>query len=191
MVGIPKDLVLPFALAMLTFLSGKALYPLLFNKHIASIFLASVSHFIWSTPAVRLPLLEVTFLIANALASNEVTSRCCKALTLLYLFSLWAFAIRTCSFLTLRSYLEESISFHVVFRTVKDAHSAFALLICSFFILLKFYNRFTKNYPAEVCLISHGVMFKPLSSALHRIIHFLRNPLPAPHSAFLAIGLPA
>lgn len=40
-----------------------------FNKHIASIFLASVSHFIWSTPAVRLPLLEVTFLIANALAS--------------------------------------------------------------------------------------------------------------------------
>ncbi|MCZ2561439.1 hypothetical protein O1425_21760, partial [Bacteroides fragilis] len=91
----------------------------------------------------------------------------------------------------LRSYLEESISFHVVFRTVKDAHSAFALLICSFFILLKFYNRFTKNYPAEVCLISHGVMFKPLSSALHRIIHFLRNPLPAPHSAFLAIGLPA
>lgn len=49
MVGIPKDLVLPFALAMLTFLSGKALYPLLFNKHIASIFLASVSHFIWST----------------------------------------------------------------------------------------------------------------------------------------------
>lgn len=144
MVGIPKDLVLPFALAMLTFLSGKALYPLLFNKHIASIFLASVSHFIWST----LP----------------------------YVYLYWKLL---------------SISFHVVFRTVKDAHSAFALLICSFFILLKFYNRFTKNYPAEVCLISHGVMFKPLSSALHRIIHFLRNPLPAPHSAFLAIGLPA
>ena len=62
MVGIPKDLVLPFALAMLTFLSGKALYPLLFNKHIASIFLASVSHFIWSTPAVRLPLSPMPWL---------------------------------------------------------------------------------------------------------------------------------
>lgn len=57
--------------------------------------------------------------------------------------------------LTLRSYLEKSISFHGVFRTVEDAHSALALLFCCFFISLKFYNRSTKNYPGEVCLLSH------------------------------------
>lgn len=86
MVGIPKGLVLPFALGMLTLFSGRALYPLRVKERIASIFLASVSHFMWSTPAVRLPLLDVTFLTANALASNEVTRRCCKAFTLLYFF---------------------------------------------------------------------------------------------------------
>ena len=91
---------------------------------------------------------------------------------------------------TLRSHRAKSIPFHTVLRPAEDAHSAFALLLCCFFISFEFYNRFTKNYPAEVCLISHGVMFKPLSSALHRIIHFLRNPLPAPRSAFLAISLP-
>lgn len=32
-----KSLVLPFALAMLTLFSGRALYPLLFNEHITSI----------------------------------------------------------------------------------------------------------------------------------------------------------
>lgn len=69
MVGILKGLVLPFTLAILTLFSRRALYPLLFNEHIASIFLVSVSHFIWSTPTVRLPLLEVTFVTANALAS--------------------------------------------------------------------------------------------------------------------------
>ena len=69
-----------------TLFSGRALYPLRVKERIASIFLASVSHFMWSTPAVRLPLLDVTFLTANALASNEVTRRCCKAFTLLYLF---------------------------------------------------------------------------------------------------------
>ena len=34
---------------------------------------------------VRFPLLVVTFLTANTLASKEVTRRCCKAFTLLYL----------------------------------------------------------------------------------------------------------
>ncbi|WP_204509228.1 hypothetical protein, partial [Bacteroides caecigallinarum] len=48
-----------------------------------------------------------------------------------------------------------------------------------------------KNYPAEVCLLSHEVTLKPLSSALHGSVRFLRNPLPAHHSASLAIGLPA
>ncbi|WP_192918791.1 hypothetical protein [Bacteroides xylanisolvens] len=82
------------------------------------------------------------------------------------------------------------MSFHVVLSLAEDAHSAFASLLCCFFISLKFYNRFTKNYPAEVCLLSHEVTFKPLSSALHGSVRFLRNPLPAPHSASLAIGLP-
>ena len=81
--------------------------------------------------------------------------------------------------------------FHVVLRLAEDAHSAFASLLCCFFISVKFYNRFTKNYPAEVCLLSHEVTLKPLSSALHGSVRFLRNPLPAPHSASLEIGLPA
>ena len=67
--GIPKGLILPFALDLLPLFSGRALYPLLVIERIASIFLASVAHYIRSTPAVRLPLLEVTFLTANALAS--------------------------------------------------------------------------------------------------------------------------
>ena len=83
------------------------------------------------------------------------------------------------------------MSFHVVLLSAEDAHSAFASLLCCFFVSLKFYNRFTKNYPAEVCLLSHEVTFKPLSSALRGSIRFLRNPLPALHSASLAIGLPA
>ena len=115
-----------------------------------------------------------------------MTRRCCKDLTLLYRFFFWVFAIRICSFLTLHSYLEKSISFHVLLCLAEDAHSAFAC----FFISFKFYNRFTKNYPAEVCLLSHEVTFKPLSSALHGSFRFLRNPLPAPRLAFLAIGLP-
>lgn len=50
--------------------------------------------------------------------------------TLLYLFSFWAFAIRICSFLTLRSHPEKSISFHVCLRLAEDTHSASALLLC-------------------------------------------------------------
>ena len=91
---------------------------------------------------------------------------------------------------TLRSHRAKSIPFHTVLRPAEDAHSAFALLLCCFFISFEFYNRFTKNYPAEVCLLSHEVTFKPLSSALHGSFRFLRNPLPAPRSAFLAISLP-
>ena len=82
-VGIPNGLVF----GIFTHFNGRALYPLRVKERIASIFLASVSHFMWSTPAVRLPLLEVTFLTANALASDKVT-RSYKAFTLLYLFSL-------------------------------------------------------------------------------------------------------
>lgn len=59
----------------------------------------------------------------------------------------------------------KSISFHVLLCLAEDVHSAFALLLCCFFISFEFYNRFTKNYPAEVCLLSHEVTFKPLSSA--------------------------
>ncbi|MCE8952293.1 hypothetical protein K0G22_15760 [Bacteroides thetaiotaomicron] len=83
------------------------------------------------------------------------------------------------------------MSFHVVSRSAEDAHSAFALFLCCLFISFKFYNRFTKNYPAEVCLLSHKVTFKPQSSVLHGSIRFLCNPLPALYSASLAIGLPA
>ena len=84
-VGIPSGLIFPFFFGMLTLFSGRALYPLRFKEHTAFIFLASVSHSTWSIPAVRFPLLVVTFLTANTLASKEVTRRCCKAFTLLYL----------------------------------------------------------------------------------------------------------
>ena len=69
MVGIPSGLIFPFFLGMLALFSGRALYPLRFREHTAFTFLASVSHNTWSTPAVRLPLLEVTFLTAKTLAS--------------------------------------------------------------------------------------------------------------------------
>ncbi len=54
---------------MLTFLSGKALYPLLFNKHIASIFLGISVPLHMVNPCRTFTFIEVTFLIANALAS--------------------------------------------------------------------------------------------------------------------------
>lgn len=66
MVGIPNGLVLPFALGMLTLFNGRALCPLHVKERMVSISLASVSHFMWSTLAVHLPLLEVTSLTANA-----------------------------------------------------------------------------------------------------------------------------
>lgn len=69
------------------------------------------SLFTLSTPDVRFPLLDVTRFTANALASKEVTKRRCKAFTLLYLFSFCAFAMRTCSFRTLRSHLFQSMPF--------------------------------------------------------------------------------
>lgn len=43
---------------------------------------------------------------------------------------------------------------------------------------------------AEVGSLSGGVTFKPLSTALHDGVRFLRTPLPAVPTAFLAIHLP-
>ena len=43
----------------------------------------------------------------------------------------------------------------------------------------------------EVCPLSRGVMSQPLSGPLQPGIRFLRHPLPAPSSAFLAVYLPA
>ena len=87
-VGTPSGLIFPFAFGMLTLFRGRALYPLCFKERIAPNFLASVFHKTRSTPTVRFPLLEVTFLTARALALKEVTKRCCRAFTLPYLFSL-------------------------------------------------------------------------------------------------------
>ena len=42
---------------------------------------------------------------------------------------------------------------------------------------------------AEVGALSGGVMFKPLSTALHDGVRFLRTPLPADPSVFLAVDL--
>jgi hypothetical protein len=43
---------------------------------------------------------------------------------------------------------------------------------------------------AEVGSLSGGVMFQPLSTALHDGVRFLRTPLPAVPTASLAIRLP-
>jgi hypothetical protein len=43
----------------------------------------------------------------------------------------------------------------------------------------------------EVCPLSRGVMSQPLSGPLQPGVRFLRHPLPAPSSAFLAVYLPA
>jgi len=43
---------------------------------------------------------------------------------------------------------------------------------------------------SEVCPVSRGVTFKPLSIPLQDGIRFFRLPLPAPHSGFLAVALP-
>lgn len=87
--------------------------------------------------------------------------------------------------------MEKSMLSHTVLFVAEDAHSAFALLLCCFFISLKNYNRLTKNYPVEVCLLSHKVTLKALFSTLHGRVRFLRNSLPTFHLASLAIGLPA
>lgn len=46
------------------------------------------------------------------------------------------------------------------------------------------------RYTLGFCL-APLLLFKPLSSALHGSIRFLRNLLPASHSAYLTVGLPA
>lgn len=46
------------------------------------------------------------------------------------------------------------------------------------------------KYQAEVGLLSHEVMFQPLSDLLPVGIRFLRHPLPAPPTVRLAIHLP-
>lgn len=87
MVGIPNGRCLPLLFAINTLLRGLGLYPLRLRDFTALNFEAGVIHFTWSIPAVRFPLLDVTLLTANALASKEVTKRCCRAFTLPYLLS--------------------------------------------------------------------------------------------------------
>ena len=96
--------------------------------------------------------------------------------------------MRTCSFRTLRSHLLQSILFQPLTFLVEDAHFVFTPPICCFFIS-KVHIPLAKNYPAEVCPFSREVTFKPLSPSLQGGIRFLRNPLPAYHSAFLTGGL--
>lgn len=43
---------------------------------------------------------------------------------------------------------------------------------------------------AEVCPVSRGVMFQPLSWPLQPGIRFLCDPIPAPPTVFLAVHLP-
>lgn len=73
-------------------------------------------------------------------------------------------------------------------------HTSFSLHPFAVSSLQKFHIPLAKNYHAEVYPFSREVTFKPLSSSLQRGgeggIRFLRNPLPAYHSAFLTIGLP-
>ena len=59
------------------------------------------------------------------------------------------------------------------------------------FLLLKVLKVSCKDYNhhAEVCPLSCEVMFQLLSIPLQDGIRFLRNLLPAPHSAFLAVSL--
>ena len=50
--------------------------------------------------------------------------------------------------------------------------------------------RFVKNYLAEVCPLSRGMMLQSLSPPLQRGVRFLRVHLPAGRSGFVAVALP-
>lgn len=76
-----------------------------------------------------------------------MTRRRCKDLTLLYLPSLQAFAIRTCSFLTRHSHFFQSMLFQEEGEVdVEDAHVDFSSFICYFFIK-KVLQSFCKESP--------------------------------------------
>ncbi|PYB97817.1 hypothetical protein DMX12_17610 [Pseudomonas sp. MB-090624] len=47
----------------------------------------------------------------------------------------------------------------------------------------------TKDH-AEVCPVSRGVMFQPLSKPLQPGVRFLCDPIPAPPTVFLTVHLP-
>lgn len=47
---------------------------------------------------------------------------------------------------------------------------------------------FTESYLSEVCPLSRGIMFQPLSMPLQQGIRFLRHHLPAGHSAFVTLA---
>ena len=89
----------------------------------ACAFAAFVCQVTPSTPAVLFPLLDVTRATASVLAALLVTRRCCKAFTLLYFFSLCAFAIRRCSLPTHRLARTSSSLVHAL-GSAEDAHFA-------------------------------------------------------------------
>ena len=108
---------------MYTLFRGLGLYPLRLREPMACAFAAFVCQVTPSTPAVLLPLLDVTRSTATILAALLVTRRCCRAFALLYFFFLCAFAIRRCSLPTHFRARSSSSLVHAL-GSAEDAHFA-------------------------------------------------------------------
>jgi len=174
------------------------------------------SHFTQSTPAVRAPWFIATRRTADALADHERVRDRCKAFTLRQSPSCVAFAIRICITRTFRSVRRQSMSPHLC-GTPEGADSSSRInasmlpsyledlpqhrkTACPLRDRLSLKGRKIKQASSvsrlatinqlEVCPLSRGIIFQPLSGSLQPGVRFLQPPIPAQPIAFLAVRLP-